>query len=416
MLNVLRSYDDVKLRKYFITVFSSISAIVFIVFGTWYVLYKNVMQGSFELFIGLVFIINLYFLWVRNTVEISAKIVVFFVMLISLMVFYSGGIGNTGNLWIMLVPMFPLLLLSLKDGTKWLYIYSVVLLGLILAGMFDAVALKFSFIELRQTLIVYLLFCIMLYYNEMVKYIAKVSLEKSNQENREKDRLLFTQAKSEQMGELLSMIAHQWRQPLSAISATIGMLEVKHALGEYDERSYSEQLNKISSYSQDLSETIENFRNFYKPNADSILLTFEEIAEKSLSVIKTSLENEGIEVIHEHASQNKIALHDNEMMQVILNLLQNSRDAFKENNIQNPSIKIITEESSLCICDNGGGISEDIIDKIFDPYFSTKKEKNGTGLGLYMARVIVEEHHTGTLSVYNQDDGICFSIKVEEEK
>ena len=102
--------------------------------------------------------------------------------------------------------------------------------------------------------------------------------------------------------------------------------------------------------------------------------------------------------------------YDNELIQVILNILKNSQDNFKERKVENPKIIITIDENILSICDNGGGISEDIIGEIFDPYFSTKDEKNGTGLGLYMSKIIVEEHHNAKLDVVNVDDGVCFSI------
>jgi signal transduction histidine kinase len=104
-------------------------------------------------------------------------------------------------------------------------------------------------------------------------------------------------------------------------------------------------------------------------------------------------------------------MYDREMMQVILNILLNARDSFKENDIENKPITITSYKNSLSICDNGGGVPDAIIDKIFDPYFSTKQQKNGTGLGLYMSKIIVEKHHNATLKVKNTNNGVCFSIE-----
>jgi signal transduction histidine kinase len=103
------------------------------------------------------------------------------------------------------------------------------------------------------------------------------------------------------------------------------------------------------------------------------------------------------------------------MMQVILNLLKNAQDVLKEEAVEKPYIKVTTEERKILICDNGGGISSEIINKVFDPYFSTKEDKNGTGLGLYMSKMIVEEHHNGSLTVENSADGACFTIILGEE-
>jgi len=100
------------------------------------------------------------------------------------------------------------------------------------------------------------------------------------------------------------------------------------------------------------------------------------------------------------------------LIQVILNILQNAQDNFKNKNIVNPFIKITTKNRTISICDNGGGITEDILEKIFDSYFSTKDEHNATGLGLYMSKTIVEEHHNGSLSVKNTNDGVCFTVEL----
>ena len=104
------------------------------------------------------------------------------------------------------------------------------------------------------------------------------------------------------------------------------------------------------------------------------------------------------------------------MMQVIINILKNAQDNFKEKEIKNPYIKISTEHRSIRICDNGGGIPKPILNKIFDPYFSTKNEKNGTGLGLYMSKIIVEDHHKGNLHVSNTKDGVCFKIEFQKKR
>ena len=137
----------------------------------------------------------------------------------------------------------------------------------------------------------------------------------------------------------------------------------------------------------------------------------EAIVKKSLNVISTSLLNDNIDIIFPYNSQKAIELYDSELMQVVLNILKNSLDNFQEKQIKNPYIKISTEDRTLSISDNGGGIPENIISSVFDPYFSTKDEKNGTGLGLYMSKIIVEEHHNGKLSVHNTEDGVCFTIE-----
>ena len=232
-----------------------------------------------------------------------------------------------------------------------------------------------------------------------------------------------------QMGEMIAMIAHQWRQPLGAISSTSIDLKIQLDLETFDleedrgrqecKAYFSDGLKDIDEYVESLSTTIDDFRNFYKPDKQVDLVSLYEPVKKALHIIKGSLESDGIEVIESCVACNtsKANIYSNEMMQVILNILKNSQDNFKEKDIKDPKI-IITckcstdDKNILKICDNGGGIPEEIIDKIFDPYFSTKSEKDGTGLGLYMSKTIIEEHHNGSMLVSNRDDGVCFSIEL----
>ncbi|MDH5464082.1 MAG: PAS domain-containing sensor histidine kinase [Thiovulaceae bacterium] len=245
-------------------------------------------------------------------------------------------------------------------------------------------------------------------------------IEKAVEEIHQKEVQLLQQSRLAQMGEMISMIAHQWRQPLTAISAISIDLQMKLILDDYKSKdkkplekffSHTEaSLKKIDSYILNLTTTIDDFRNFYKPNKKSVKIKLEDVIEKSLNIIKPSLGSYNITIIEQYNSKEKIELYENEMMQVILNILKNAQDHLNEKNIKDPYIKIITEDNTIFICDNGGGIPENIIEKIFDPYFSTKYEKNGTGLGLYMSKTIVEEHHHGRLIAENKDDGACFVI------
>ncbi|MFT5874860.1 MAG: signal transduction histidine kinase [Clostridium sp.] len=238
---------------------------------------------------------------------------------------------------------------------------------------------------------------------------VKIEVEK----NRLQDQQLIQQSKMAQMGEMISMIAHQWRQPLNIISLNTTKLETRillnHEVSNEEIYNTTSEINKQSQY---LSNTIDDFRYFYKPNKESMVVTLENVISKSLSIIKSSLISLHIEIIEEYNSKEKIELYDNEMVQVILNILKNAQDNFEEKGIKNPYIKISTEKRRISICDNGGGIPEDIIEKIFDPYFSTKDEKSVTGLGLYMSKTIVEKHHAGRLHAENKDNGVCFFIDI----
>ncbi len=253
----------------------------------------------------------------------------------------------------------------------------------------------------------------------------KVNLQKLNQTLeeriirevetiREKDKQLLQQSRLAQMGEMISMIAHQWRQPLSAISSTSGAIIIKTKIGSLNSEELIKLAQKISQYSQHLSSTIDDFREFFKPNKQKKETTYKEMIESVLNIVEHSLSNQNIELIKNFKSDCKVKTYSNEFKQVVLNLVKNAEDILVDKKVKNPYIVIETEEvgnrAILKIKDNGGGIPSEIIDKIFDPYFSTKTKKDGTGLGLYMSKTIIEEHCKGELRVYNDDKGAVFEI------
>jgi PAS domain S-box-containing protein len=248
-------------------------------------------------------------------------------------------------------------------------------------------------------------------------------------ERKKQEELMFQQSRMAQMGEMISMIAHQWRQPLGAISSTSIDLSLQIEFENFDLKEeegrercqayFANGLKEIDGFVKNLTSTIDDFRNFYKPNKEADLAGLYEPINKALGIIRASFASDGIELVESCESHSKVKLYNNEIMQVILNILKNAQDNFKEKPIDNPKIFISSKDEGdevvLEISDNGGGIPEDILPKIFDPYFSTKDEKNGTGLGLYMSKTIVEEHHDGRLEARNEGDGVLFTIRLSKE-
>ena len=237
-------------------------------------------------------------------------------------------------------------------------------------------------------------------------------IEKEVNKNREKDKAMFQQSRLAQMGEMVSMIAHQWRQPLTAISATSASLVLKSQFDTLDNETAEDLGKKISEYTQHLSSTIDDFRDFFKPNKECAKTTYKELVNSVLGIVEASIKNNNINFKQKLQNETALYTYRNEIKQVILNLIKNAEDILKEKEIQNPTITIEANGYILRVKDNAGGVPDDIIDKVFNPYFSTKKEKNGTGLGLYMSKTIVEEHCGGKLSVYNDAEGAVFEIEL----
>lgn len=233
--------------------------------------------------------------------------------------------------------------------------------------------------------------------------------------NHEKERYMLYQSRLALMGEMISMIAHQWRQPLAAISAATNHLMIKTTLNRYDQDLYLSKLNNITEYTQHLSHTIDDFRNFYRTNKEKQTMSIEELIKSVLNITQSTLEQKDITIHTKLHYQGTIHTFTNEIRQVLLNLIKNAEDAFKENAIDDPIIRFTStlhdkSHVMFTIEDNGGGIDERIIERIFDPYFTTKEQFDGTGLGLYMSKTIIEEHCGGRVTAENHQDGARFTI------
>jgi len=232
---------------------------------------------------------------------------------------------------------------------------------------------------------------------------------------------LIEKSRLAQMGEMLSMIAHQWRQPLTAISATTNNLLIKTMLNnELNKKVFEEELNLILQYSDHLSVTIDDFRNFFKNNKDKTKFSLEQLVLRSIDLVKNSLKQNNIELNTKFKASIMIDSYPNEIQQVLLNLIKNAEDVLIEKNNEFKIIEIETSKKDdttaiIRIYDNGGGIDENIISKIFDPYFSTKLTKDGTGLGLYMSKIIINDHCKGSLYVKNEFNGATFYIELPLE-
>ena len=233
---------------------------------------------------------------------------------------------------------------------------------------------------------------------------------------RQKDKILLQQARMAQMGEMLSMIAHQWRQPLSSITATTTNLKLSIALEEeISNKELNSTLDKIDNHVAFLSSTIDDFRNFFRTNQHPKSTKLITIMGKALEILNLSIINNNI-ILHQQCEvHDDIKSFENELVQVAINILNNAIDILKEHEQPREIFMHGYQENNmqvLTITDTGGGIDETILPKIFDPYFSTKNEKNGTGLGLYMSKTIVEEHCHGKLEVHNVANGVCFTISL----
>ena len=225
------------------------------------------------------------------------------------------------------------------------------------------------------------------------------------EKNYKKNKLLFQQSKMAAMGEMIGNIAHQWRQPLSMITTAASGIKLKKELGLLDEKDHKESLDAIIQSANYLSNTIDDFRYFFSPNKNKSTISSKDLFQKIFKLLDSEYRTKNIKVI-KNIEELKICTFENELIQVIINILNNAKDELvKIEGYDNKFIFIdlYNEDKNLLIKikDNAGGIPEDIIDRIFEPYFTTKHQSQGTGIGLYMSEEIISKHLHGEILVSN---------------
>ncbi|KJR41680.1 Signal transduction response regulator, receiver region [Candidatus Magnetoovum chiemensis] len=244
-------------------------------------------------------------------------------------------------------------------------------------------------------------------------------IEDEVNKNREKDHLMFQQARYAQMGEVLSMIAHQWRQPLSAISTASIELSIKSSLDIITKEGIHEVTRFIELQTQKMSSTINDFMNFFKPEKEKEKFLLNDVIDEIRDLMQAQLKFKEVNLINSLNDEIYIIGFKKELEQVMINIVTNARDAYedKENNNKTINISASKKDKNVVIEieDRAGGISENIINRIFDPYFSTKHQGKGTGIGLYMSKNIIERRFNGTLKAEKIENGSVFTIIIPEE-
>lgn len=251
---------------------------------------------------------------------------------------------------------------------------------------------------------------------ESLNQNLSLKVQQGIEQAKQKDKKILEQAKLARIGSMISMIAHQWRQPLSQLSGILMELETTTRFKKVDNNYILNAIDKSDKMIEFMSNTIDDFRNFYKPDKKKEDFYVSNACKKAINIIDATLENLGINLILDIKDDKKIFGYPTEFSQVILNIISNAKDILIERNIKNPKIEINIESkgvlSIITIKDNAGGIEEKNLEQIFDPYYSTKDSSKGTGLGLYISKLIIERNMGGDLSVSNNSEGAVFKIVV----
>lgn len=249
--------------------------------------------------------------------------------------------------------------------------------------------------------------------NQTLEQRVKSEIEK----NKQKQKILFWQSRMASLGQMLANIAHQWRQPLTELNLALFNVKKSASNQEFDEleKYYKDSKEIIANMSQ----TIDDFSNFFNPNKEKQKFNLKNSIDESLNITRKLIQKENINIKKEYIDLEVFGV-SNEFSQVIINFLQNSAHAFNKKNIENKeiviTIKQVTIESQefaqVTFSDNARGVDENTLDKIFEPYFTTKHQSNGTGLGLFMSKLIIEKSLNGTMFAKNSNKGLLFTINI----
>jgi len=249
--------------------------------------------------------------------------------------------------------------------------------------------------------------------------IANQKLKEQLLIQQKQEMILIQQSRHAAMGEMISNIAHQWRQPLNALGLLLQNIENMYEMDMLDDAYMKKSVTKGTHLTETMSQTIDDFRDFFKPNKEKKLFNVWSVIRDSLSIMEATLKHNNINVDVTLEENQEYYGYPNEFSQVLLNILTNAKDVLLCNKVEDATIWLRSykkdEDIVIKIRDNAGGISREILDKVFEPYFTTKEEGKGTGIGLYMSKLIVESHLGGTLDVKNYDNGAEFTITLEKD-
>ncbi len=445
---------DIKNRFQMLNVALLLSAIAFI-FG----IIVNVLNGVSGLLIPLesVLLITNSIMFVvlrnyRNSFEFVSTFITAQCTLLLLVIIYTNDPDTMKHTWLFTYLIVLLYFQKRKNGIYWL----VFLLIMIMVAPFQSfIEVKFSIFQTFYVLFVLVIVSAIVYFYQVKMYEASEVIEKQKtklhsfneelekqvkqktlalrevnetlevkvqekiQELVDKDKMMSLQSKQAVMGEMIIMIAHQWRQPLSTITLQISNLQFKTLLAKkLDDKELDQTLSEISDSIMYLSQTIDDFQTYFHPAKDLEKIEMHKLLQRAINFTLPRVKEQGIEIILLEKEDFVIHTHINELIQVILNIMNNAIDALNSSTNKNLAVVVSAqgekEKIIIAIKDNGPGISEENIPHIFEPYFSTKG-KNGTGLGLYMSQMIIEKQFNGEILVQSSKEGTIFSVVIPKK-
>jgi len=389
----------------------------------------NIYKGfySLALFESSLLVVNIL-LWflLRKSKDfydfVSIAVTAQFTFLLILLIYISSA-EDMKHTWYFTYPIIILYFKNEKYAIPWF----VFLISMILIAPYQPYFhTEYTFFQLFYLAFVLSVVSIIVYFykvkmDEATRIITsqEQSLLQQVEELTQKDNMLTLQSKQAVMGEMISMIAHQWRQPLSTVTLNISNLQLKRLLGEeLKEEELNKALENISDTVVYLSDTIDDFQTYFRPDKELHTIEIGELLQKAIGFVEPRLKKTDIELKLFVEDKIVITTYINELIQVLLNIINNAIDELVQREIKNPRLVISVynrkNEVAICIKDNAGGILEENLESIFEPYFSTKG-KNGTGLGLYMSQMIMQKQFHTQIEVKSTKEGSTFTIVVPKK-
>lgn len=399
--------------------------------------------------LAMVFLLRKY-RWILQPVAVGITALFLF---LSLLFIYFGNPINLMHIWVI---MFPVILLYTQCSKRMFFWVLLMTIFLVIAPIQPFLEVEYSLYQVTYIAFILIIEGAMIYLyqikmdeeqklileqqqkmhlefnsklEEQVKEKTSALIELNEsleikvaqkvEEITRKDQILEVQSKQAVMGEMISMIAHQWRQPLSTITLQIANLQVDRLLGkETSDEDTENALSGISDTIVYLSETIDDFLTYFHPSKELVEVEVHELLQKAVNFAIPRVKGKDIDITIDKQKDVNINTYTNEFVQVVLNILNNAIDAIKETDNEksyvNMSVNVVDKFVYIDITDNAGGIDNDFLPKLFEPYFSTKG-KNGTGLGLYMSQMIVQKQFNGNIEVQSSKNGTTFTIKVPSD-
>ncbi len=440
---------DLKIRYNIINI-TILMAITGLVFGTVLNLFKaDSLGASVDITAIVILLVTAYFLRIKKErfEFISTIFAIEFLLLFNLLIVISEP-SDLKHIWLL---TYPALIFFYKGGRSWLFWIVLLLITLFAVKLQPFYPIQYSLRDIIYLSVVLSIMTVVVYvYKSRIDWGNQTITEQKDQleefakelENKvkektkelqqlnaelelkveekakeliKKDEMIFVQSRQAAMGEMISMIAHQWRQPLSTITLQIANLKINSLLGNSSIEKTNDALEHISETIIYLSETIDDFQTFFHPDKEKESTDICDLIGRAINFTEPRLNVTDIQLDYNCHQKVETMLHCNEFTQVIINIVNNAIDILLDRNIKKPHIAIdhmiVDQCIEVHIKDNGGGVEDDIVNSIFEPYFSTKG-KNGTGLGLYMSKMIIDKELNGSLLFRNTDEGAEFIIKI----